>query len=264
MTALRAWLAFAAAVILTAAPSARAEEAGGYAARAKATIAALLQNRSFTPQAGCDDAAACRALLARLAALDFTVVEPAARSERLDLPDYARLRKRCPALDPMHITSAHRLYAPTRGFAVYHLDLPGTRQAPEEVLVFRAQHYVPVAGRAGDDQTPLTPGTFVSVSLRGCRLLSTARAEDGDWLAKHNAIGDSDHASELLELGGRYVVLNLAPVAGPREPKASWSYMLELWDLGPRADADRRKQRRVYSFISAPPTAEQALAPRRE
>ena len=258
MTAFRrASLALLAVVptVITPLVAAKADETLSYGERAKTIILKLVQGRSFAPTQGCEDAAPCNELLARLHAADFSVVAPAELSDRLDMPDYARVRKHCPGLDPLHITFAHRVYAPTHGFAVYRLDLPSTRKSADEILIFRAQHYVPVGGTAEfEEKTPLTPGTFVSIGLRGCRLLSTARAEDGDWLAKHNAIGDSDHASELLTFGGRYVVLNLAPIAAPRQPKANWSYALELWDLGPGADADRRKRRRVYSFTAPAPT----------
>ena len=243
------------AVLLLAAPqahSARAEAASDYAAAARTRIIELLQGRAFAPEEGCENKAACARLLKRLDAGDFAVIAPFERSGRPDLPSYRAERKRCPGIDPASITVSHRRYVATRGFAAFRIELPGRGKHGEEVLVFRAEHYVlrGEGGRAHPDaaQAPLMPGTFVALSLRGCRLLSSARAEDGDWLARHNAIGDADHASELLRIGGSYFVLNLAPIAGPDQPKASWWYTLELWDLGPRLDADRRHQRHVYSF----------------
>jgi len=134
----------------------------------------------------------------------------------------------------------------------YRLDLP-QRGRGGEILVFRAQHYVLLDGRRGavasaDGSETLLPGTFIAMGVPNCRLLATARAEDGDWFAKHNIVEDGDHASELLRLDGRYIVLNLTPIAAPRQPKPNWWYMLELWDLGAHADADLRQQRHVYSF----------------
>ncbi|HZB93078.1 MAG TPA: hypothetical protein VE397_16655 [Stellaceae bacterium] len=253
------WLSLAAALLIAPLASAKADVAPDYAARAKTTIAALIKGRDFAPEDGCGDREACSALLAKLRAGDFAVIAPVERSQRPDLPSYLSARKRCPGLDPLRITVAHRVYAATRGFASYRVDLTGKGTRKEEILVFRAEHYVledrnPASGGGGGGPT-LMPGTFVAVALRGCRLLSTARAEDGDWLAKHNAIGDSDHASELLHVGESYYVLNLAPIAGPEQPKASWWYTLELWDLGPHLDADRRHQRRVYSFGYKPGAA---------
>jgi hypothetical protein len=243
-------LGLAAALLAIPAGAARADATGAYADRVRATIAHLLQGRDYAPEEGCDGGATCAALLARLRAGDFTVVAPAESSDRPDMPSYLRERKRCPGLDPLRITAAHRVYAATRGFAVYRLQLPGRGRRADEILVFRAEHYVPLErGRTlAADQTALLPGTFVAVAASGCRLLASARAVDGDWLAKHNAIDDDDHASELIEMGGRYFVLNLAPIAGPRQPKPSWWYALELWDLGPRAGADRVHQRRVFTF----------------
>lgn len=257
----RAWLGLGlAALLLAAAGAARADGADAYAARARATIADLLRGRAFAPEEGCADETACGALLARLDAGDFTVIAPVERSDRPDLPLYLGERKRCRGIDPATIVAGHRRYAATRGFAVYRIDLPGKGQRGEEVLVFRAEHYVRrdagrASGAADAGQAPLMPGTFVAMSLRGCQLLATARAEDGDWLARHNVIGDADHASELIRIGDSYFVLNLAPIAGPDQPKDSWWYTLELWDLGPRLDADRRHQQHVYAFGYRPGAA---------
>jgi hypothetical protein len=252
----RRWrLRAALAAALVAAPLAASEagEAPSYAERAKSVILGLLAGRDFAPEAGCAPVAPCAALLARLRAGDFAVVEPVERSDRPDLPSYLRARKQCPGLDPARVTAGHRIFAATRNFAAYRLEPQPHGRGGDEILVFRAQHYVLLDGRRGaaasaDGPETLLPGTFMAVSVRGCRLLAAARAEDGDWFAKHNVVDDGDHASELLRLDGRYVVLNLTPIAAPRQPKANWWYALELWDLGAHADADLRQQRRVYSF----------------
>lgn len=252
----RRWrLRVAIAAALVAAPLAgsEADEAPSYAERTKTVILGLLSGRDFAPEAGCEPAAPCMALLARLRAGDFAVVEPVERSDRPDMPSYLRTRKQCPRLDPARITAGHRVFAATRNFAAYRLDAPQRGRRGDEILVFRAQHYILLDGRRGaaasaDGPETLLPGTFMAVSVPSCRLLAAARAEDGDWFAKHNVVEDGDHASELLRVDGRYVVLNLAPIAAPRQPKPNWWYMLELWDLGARADADLRQQRRVYSF----------------
>jgi hypothetical protein len=249
-----AWLGIGLLAALLAAPLARAkaDEAPSYAENAKATIAALLNGRAFAPEEGCNAGGVCTTLLAKLRAGDFSVVTPVERSDRPDLPSYLSARKHCPGLDPLRISAAHRVYAATRGFAAYRIELTGPGRRRDEILVFRGEHYAMLDGRhpaaAAEGGATLMPGTFVAMAPRGCRLLSSARAEDGDWLAKHNVIGESDHASELLKIGERYVVLNLAPIAGPQQPRASWWYTLELWDLGPRLDADRRHDRHVYSF----------------
>jgi hypothetical protein len=239
------------------APRAGAAEAPGYAGQAKSTILRLVAGRLFKPQSGCDKAAACAALLARLSAGDFTVVAPVEQSQAPDLPSYERLRRRCRSLDPLRMTLSHHIYAATRGFAAYRLNPPGRARPGSEILVFRGQHYAMVEPRgqaaAGtEDPATVLPGTFVVVSMPGCRLLATAQAEDGDRFAKYNDVGAEDHASELLELDGHYVVLNLTPVAGPHQPKASWWYTLTLCDLGPHADADLHHQHHDYIFSYKP------------
>lgn len=255
----RRWLGAAFAAALAAAPLAgsEAQEAPSYGERTKAVILALLADRDFAPEAGCAPLAPCAALLQQLRAGEFDVVEPAERSTRADMPSYLRVRRRCPGLDPARITAAHRTFAATRNFAAYRLDAD---RRNDELLVFRAQHYVQLGAgaiaRAADGPATLMPGTFIALDLPSCRLRAVARAEDGDWFAKHNTVGDADHASELLRIAGSYVVLNLTPIAAPRQPKESWWYSLELWDLGPHADADLRQQRRVYTFGYKP-----ALAP---
>ncbi|MGO8917932.1 MAG: hypothetical protein ACLQJR_18680 [Stellaceae bacterium] len=259
----RRWrLRVALAAALVAAPLAGSEaaDAPSYAEHTKTVILRLLAARDFAPAAGCEPVAPCAGLLALLRAGDFAVVEPAERSDRPDLPSYLRARKRCPGIDPARITVAHRVFAATRDFAAYRLDLPQPSRGGDETFIFRAQHYVQLdrsgAAAVADGPAALLPGTFIAMGLPSCRLLAAARGEDGDWFAKHNAVADGDHASELLRLDGRYVVLNLAPIAAPRQPKAHWWYVLELWDLGAHADADRRGQCRVYSFgykPAAPP-----------
>ena len=260
---LRACFAFSLSATLLAMllGTARGDDTRSYSAHAKTTIGEILKGRTFMPEAGCEDLAACTVLLTRLRDGDFSVVEPAESSDRADMPSYLRVRSTCPALDPMRITLTHRTYEATRGFAAYRLNLPSTNKRADEILIFRAEHYVsldaslPLAPAETVEQTVLVSGTFIAIGLRGCRLLSSTRAEDGDWLAKHNTIGDDDYASELLKIGERYFVLNLAPIAGPRQPEASWWYALELWDLGPGADADRRKHRHIYSFSYKPGAA---------
>lgn len=262
-------LVFAATLVAAPLAGSEAGEAPSYAERTKSVILGLLAGRDFAPEAGCEPAAPCAALLGRLRAGDFTVVEPVERSDRPDLPSYLRARRQCPGLDPARITAGHRIFAATRNFAAYRLDAPRPGRG-EEVLVFRAQHYVQLDGRGAaaagaDGSASLVPGTFISMGMPSCRLLAAARAEDGDWFAKHNLVEDGDHASELLRLDGRYVVLNLAPIAAPRQPKPNWWYTLEIWDLGAHADADRRQQRRVYSFgykpAAAPLGVSRAAAP---
>jgi hypothetical protein len=259
-------LGLAAALVALPAGAPRASEAASYGDHARATIAALLKGRDFAPEDGCGSGVTCAKLLQTLRLGDFAVVAPAEQSDRPDMPDYLHLRKRCPGLDPLRVTAAHRIYAATRDFAVYRLHVSAAGRPGNDVLVFRGEHYVEVGRRgsvAPNAPQTLMPGSYVALSPRGCRLLATARAEDGDWLAKHNAIGEDDHASELLQLGGSYFVLNIAPIAGPQQPKASWWYTLELWDLGPHADAARRHETRVYSFGYKPgaaPAAQRRIA----
>lgn len=258
----RPLLAIVMAGALAAAPLAAAEagEGSGYAGPAKAVIARLLAGREFSPEAGCESRTTCETLLARLRAGDFTVVAPAERSARPDLPSYLRLRKRCPGLDPLRVTLAHHVFAATRNFAAYRLEPPRQGRRGEEIIIFHAQHYVELAPRraaalAADEPATLLPGTFVATGLPGCRVLATAQAEDGDWFAKHNAVGEGDHAGELLRLDGGYVVLDITPVAGPHQPKPSWWYTLDLWDLGIRAEAGRRRSSHLYSFGYKPGAA---------
>jgi hypothetical protein len=239
--------------------TATADDAPAYGARAKATIVQLLSGREFKEESGCDRSEPCASLLARLRRGDFAVVEPTERSERPDMPSYLSARKHCPKLDLAHVVAAHRTFTATRDFAIYRLDLPRATRGGDEVLIFRAQHYVMRDGKRasgdGDEPVAFWPGNFVAFGLPSCRFLSIALAEDGDRFAKHNAIDEADYASELLKIGDRYFVINLDPIAGPRQPKETWWYALQLWDLGSHADADRRKQRHVYSFGYKPAAA---------
>ena len=242
-----AFLALAARGIALAAA---AEDAPSYGERAKAIIMQLVSGRAFKPERGCDRPSPCGAMLAALRSGKFAVVEPSEHADRADLPSYLAFRKRCPSLDLAHVKESHRTYTATRNFAIYSLDAPGG-----EIVVFRAQHFVAAEGKPrGNEPTAPWPGAYTAISLPSCRVLSTALAEDGDRFARHNKIDDADHASELLKIDDHYVVLNLVPIAGAAQPRESWWYNLELWDLGPRADADLRHQRRVYSFSYKPET----------
>lgn len=234
--------------------AAAAEDAPSYGEQAKATIMQLIAGRAFMPERGCDRPSPCAPMLAALRTGKFAVVEPQEHADRPNLPRYLAFRKHCPALDLAHVRESHRTYTATRNFAIYYLDAP--RAAPgEEIVVFRAQHFVAAEGKPrGNEPTAPWPGAYTAISLPSCRVLSTALAEDGDRFARHNKIDDADHSSELLKIGDHYVVLNLVPIAGAAQPKESWWYNLELWDLGPRADADLRHERRVYSFSYKPET----------
>jgi hypothetical protein len=266
---LRAWLGLGLGVGVLALPfgATAADDASAYADRAKVTIMQLLSGREFREESGCDRSEPCASLLARLRSGEFAVVEPTERSDRPDMPSYLGARKRCPKLDLAHVVAAHRSFTATRNFAIYRLDLPRPARSGEEVLVFRAQHYVMRDGKGrapgeGEESVAFWPGNFIAFGIPSCRFLSIALAEDGDRFAKHNAIDEADYASELLKFGDRYFVINLDPIAGPRQPKESWWYALQLWDLGSHADADRRKQRHVYSFgykpIAAPTGPDEA------
>jgi hypothetical protein len=251
----RAWLSLGLVVGLLALPPAPAmADEAAYGSRAKDTIMQLVAGREFKAESGCDRSEPCASLLARLRTGDFDVVEPAERSDRPDMPSYLKARKRCPRLDLAHVVAAHRRFTATRNFAIYRLDLPPRpAKGGEEVLIFRAQHYVMLEGKGlaaedGDESVAFWPGNFVAIGVPSCRFLSIALAEDGDRFAKHNAVDDTDYASELLKLGDRYFVLNLDPIAGPHQAKETWWYALQLWDLGTHGDADRRKQRHLYSF----------------
>lgn len=237
--------------------AAMAQDEPSYAEQAKATIIQLLANRAFKPQSGCDRGAPCAGLMAELRAGQFTVVEPAEQSDRADMPIYLRARKTCSRLDPAQVVLSHHTFRATRDFAIYRLDLARAGRRHGEILVFRGLDYVARDGASAADgrQTPLLPGAFVVFSLPGCRFLATVPAEDGDRFAKHNVVETGDHASELIRLDDRYFVINLTPVAGPRQDKAIWWYTLDLWDLGITTAAPRRLQPHDYSFAYRPGAA---------
>lgn len=248
-------LALAAAVLAFAVRgvghAAAAEDTPSYGERAKATIMQLVAGRAFKVEHGCDRPSPCGPMLTALHTGKFAVVEPREHGDHADLPTYLAFRRHCPSLDLAHVKEAHRTYTATRHFAIYYLDV----SAGQQIVVFRAQHFVAAEGKPrGNEPIAPWPGAYTAISLPSCRVLSTALAEDGDRFAQHNKVDDTDHASELLKIDDHYVVLNLVPIAGPDQPKESWWYNLELWDLGPRADADLRHQRRVYSFSYKPDT----------
>lgn len=257
----RTWLALALSAVLLAAPAAAAtDDSAAYAERVKAVIAHLLERRDFKPEAGCDDASVCADLMARLRAGAFEVIAPEERSERADMPTYLKVRRTCRGLDLTHIVAAHRRSTATRNFALYRLDVARPGRKGEQVLVFRAQHYVATDGqRAGNDEADeprvVSPGAFIAFGFPSCRMLANAVSTEGDWFAKHNMIDDDDHVSELLRLGDHFFILNLEPIAGPAQARDTWWYALELWDWGARADADLRKRRHIYSFSYRPAEA---------
>lgn len=270
----RRWLGLAlAAALLCAHPSlARAQESSAYGDRVKAALRQILQGREFKPSTGCDKSEICIGLLARLRAGDFSVVEPIERSERPDMPSYRRIRNKCARLDPLHLRAAHHINVATRNFAMYKLDIPKQMVAGDEVLVFRGQHYVPTDRKAtagsGGDSRAVWPGMFVAMGYPSCRQLTGATSHEGDQRARHNAVSEDDYLSEIVTIGSRFYVINVDPIAGPNQPKAMWWYDLELWDWGPRADADLRRSRHVYAMsyrpvsVSVMDNTSSVLAPR--
>jgi hypothetical protein len=266
-------LALALAALLCLAEGARGQETLSYSDRVKATLHHVLAGREFKPVTGCLRAEPCASLLARLRAGDFSVIEPIERSDRLDMPSYRRIRQKCSRLDPIHLRTAHRVTVATRNFAMYKLDVPKRFAGGDDVLVFRGQHYVPVGPNgvtAGKDSGPYSvwPGMFVAIGFPSCRQFSSATAQEGDRLARHNALSDDDYLSEIVKIANHFLVLNLDPIAGPNQEKAAWWYDLELWDWGPNADADLHRNRHVYAFsyrpVSVPlPQTNHAQAPLR-
>jgi hypothetical protein len=257
----RPWLALVlAAALLAAAPGAAlAEEASAYQARVKATLLRIIAGREFKPTVGCSDnlkkLQVCAGLIERLRSGAFTVFEPIEQSDHADMPSYRRLRNKCSKIDPAHLRASHHITVATRNFAMYKLDVPKRMIGGDEILVFRAQHYLisdngPIA--KGPDARVIWPGQFVAVGYPSCRQFSNATAQEGERLAKHNVIGPDDYLSELVKIGDRYFVLNLDPVAGPNQPKVVWWYDLELVDWGVHADADLRHDRRTYGFSYRP------------
>ncbi|HYM03502.1 MAG TPA: hypothetical protein VET85_11195 [Stellaceae bacterium] len=233
--------------------AAEAEETS-YADRAKGTIQHLMSARPFTAESGCDGTAKCDGLVAQLRSGAYSVIEPVEASDRPDMPTYLQARKKCAKLDPVHITMSHRKFTATRNFAMYRLDAARPSKKAEGILVFRAQDYLSEGDRhlqsteSDDDAAAPLPGTFFAFDPRNCRLLTVATAENGTHFAKHNEIAANDHVSELIKLDGRYFVVNLVPIAGPRQPKETWWYSLSLWDLGLPAAGGGTAHPHVYTF----------------
>lgn len=254
----RRWfgLGLAAALLCIHPGLSRADENSAYGDRVKVALRQILQGREFKPSTGCDKSEICIGLMARLRAGDFTVIEPIERSERPDMPSYRRIRNKCAKLDPVHLRAARHINVATRNFAMYKLDIPKHMVGGDEVLVFRGQHYVPTDGKTtagnGGGSHAVWPGMFVAMGYPSCRQFSGATSQEGDQRARHNAVGEDDYLSEIVTIGNRFYVLNLDPIAGPNQPKAMWWYDLELWDWGPRADADMRRSRHVYTMSYRP------------
>jgi hypothetical protein len=258
------WLALLAAMLVAiASDRATAQEAWAgepsHAAHVKAVLQRIIGGREFKPGAGCSDnlqkLEVCAAMIARLRSGNFTVFEPMEQSDHADMPSYRRIRKKCSKLDPLHLRASHHITVATRDFAMYQLDVPKQLTGGDEILVFRGMRYLiaddgPV--EKGPDARVIWPGQFVAIGFPSCRQFSNATAQEGDHLAKHNIVGADDYLTELVKIGDHYFVLNLDPVAGPNQPRVLWWYDLELWDWGPRADADLRHARRVYSFSYRP------------
>ena len=248
------WFAVGFLATLLGAPAAsRAEDGPGYGERVKAVLAHVMAGREFKPGAGCDKIEFCTTLIAQLRAGNFTVIEPIERSERPDMPSYRRIRQKCAKVDPLHLRAARHINVATRDFAMYRLDVPKQTIGGDEILVFRGGHYVPVdLPRTGREDRAVWPGMFVAVGFPSCRQFSNATAQEGDRLARHNSVNENDYLSELVKVANRYFIINLDPIAAPNQPRAVWWYDLEMWDWGPRADADLRHGRHVYSFSYRP------------
>jgi hypothetical protein len=241
------------AALLCAPMPLRAEDTEGYGGRVKAVLARVMANREFKPGAGCDKIELCTQIIAQLRAGDFSVIEPIERSERPDMPSYRRIRQKCAKVDPLHLRASRHINVATRNFAMYRLDVPKQLIGGDEILVFRGEHYVPVdLPRTGREERAVWPGMFVAVGFPSCRQFSNATAQEGDRLARHNSVNENDYLSELVKVGNRYFIINLDPIAAPNQPRAVWWYDLEMWDWGPRADADLRHGRHVYSFSYRP------------
>lgn len=247
------WLAVGFVAALLCAPAAsRAQDSAGYSERVKAVLARVMAGREFKPGAGCDKIEFCNRLIAQLRAGDFTVIEPIERSDRPDMPSYRRIRQKCARVDPLHLRAARHINVATRNFAMYRLDVPKQTIGGDEVLVFRGEHYIPVDLPRTREERAVWPGMFVAVGFPSCRQFSNATAQEGDRLARHNSVNENDYLSELVKVADRYYIINLDPIAAPNQPRAVWWYDLEMWDWGPRADADLRHGRHVYSFSYRP------------
>jgi uncharacterized protein YecT (DUF1311 family) len=243
------------------------EPATSYVDRVKSTLLHLLQGRDFEPSVGCrsnvpkEDPQLCASLMAKLRAGDFDVLVPDERSTKPDMPSYRRARKKCRKLDFVHIeTHAGAMTTPalaTRNFGIYKLDIANDRSHGDEVLVFRAQHYVMGIGDEvvrddNGDPIPAWPGRFVAFALPSCRTLSIAIADEGDWGNAGVDVRPGEWLSELLKIGQEYFVINIVPIAGSKEERSQWYYNLELWNWGAHADADARHQRHLYAFVYKP------------
>lgn len=247
------WFAVGLAAALLCAPAAaRAQDSAGYSERVKAVLARVMAGREFKPGAGCDKIEFCTNLIALLRAGNFTVLEPIERSDRPDMPSYRRIRQKCAKVDPLHLRAARHINVATRNFAMYRLDVPKQTIGGDEVLVFRGEHYIPVDLPRTREERAVWPGMFVAVGFPSCRQFSNATAQEGDRLARHNSVNENDYLSELVRVANRYYIINLDPIAAPNQPRAVWWYDLEMWDWGPRADADLRHGRHVYSFSYRP------------
>lgn len=248
-------LALLAVALWALAAPASAQENPDYAQRVKLILARILDGRDFKPAAGCDDPHLCNSFLAQLRAGAFSVIEPVEESDRPNMTDYRRIRQKCARVDPLHLRASHHINVATRNFAMYKLEIPKQYVGGDEILVFRGQHYVPTDGARVDeagDSRAVWPGLFVAVGLPSCRQFSNATAQEGDQRARHNLLSADDYLSEIVKIGDRYFVLNVDPIAGPNQPKGLWWYDIELWDWGPRADADLHHSRHVYTLSYRP------------
>jgi hypothetical protein len=248
-------LALVAGLWLCLAPAARADDGEAYAKRAGEILARLLEQRDFKPEPECAPIAYCENLLARLRAGAFRVLAPSEQSDAPDLPSYLRLRRKCRNFDLVHIGVArHRLTA-TRNFATYKLG-PETAGRLGEVMIFRAEHYIPAGAQGRDAEAPAAtwPGAFVAVAVTRCRVLATDTIEEADRYAKHNPVAPDEHLSELLMIDGRLFVINLVPVIAGHEPKRAWWYKLSLSEWSTLGSFDRQRHRQHYEFSYRPPT----------
>jgi hypothetical protein len=248
-------LMLVASLWLCLAPPARAAEGAAYAQRASEILTHLLDHRDFKPEPECAPIASCDSLLARLRAGAFRILAPSEQSDSPDLPSYLRLRHKCRSFDLVHIGVArHRLTA-TRNFATYTLG-PETVGRLGEVMIFRAEHYIPAEAQGrGDEAQPATwPGAFVAVAVTRCRVLATDTIEEADRFAKHNPVAADEHLSELLLIDGRLFVINLVPIIAGHEPKRAWWYKLSLSEWGTLASFDRHGHRPHYEFSYRPAT----------
>src|SRR5258708_30232735 len=139
--------------------AARAQDTVGYSDGVKAVLARVMAGRDFKPGAGCDKIELCTLLITQLRAGDLSVIEPIERSERPDMPSYRRIRQKCAKVDPLHLRAARHINVATRNFAMYRLDAPKQLTGGDEILVFRGEHYRPLArpGGASPERPALWP-----------------------------------------------------------------------------------------------------------